>query len=367
MVNRFIVLIVLLVLMVFFTVSVPVAYADDDVQVQVEVKEVEPGTERPEPETPVGEVDKGSIWKYEPKGPFDWISQHPLTLMFLQLPAESAYVLHPGQSRFGYRIDLANSFFVKQSGTGLVQIDLEGLRQTFSYRRGISDRIEVGAFIPLQSNTSGFMDGTIQSWHGAFGLPTGDRPNFAKNQFSYVVAVDNAFRINGESDQFGIGDITLTGKYFIRPEDNIYPALSARLGLKIPTGESGSQLGSGGFDFGFGLLAQKTYGRFVIYGQTDYVFTGNSDFDLDNHDLFKWSLAGEYQANRKHSWIMQLHKITNPFFTGVQDIDVDTVEMAIGWKRFIDRNVIWEGGFSEDVVVDSGPDFAIFSQLSYTF
>ncbi len=358
----------LLLLAVVTLVLVPLtSFAQGDVQVQVDVKEVEPGADRPVPEKPVGEAVKGSWWRYEPKGPFDWITQHPLTLMFLQLPTESAYLLSAGQNRLGYRLDMANSFFVKQSGTGLVQIDLEGLRHTFNYRRGINDRIELGVFLPLQSNTSGFLDGTIQNWHDMFGLPTGDRTNFAKNQFAYVVAVDNSFRINGESDQFGLGDIVFTGKYFIRPEDGVYPALSARAGIKIPTGDSGSQLGSGGFDFGIGLLAQKTFGRFILYGQTDYVFTGGSDFNLENHDLWKWSIASEYQANRKHSWILQLQKVTNPFYTSVDDIDVDTVEMAIGWKRYIGRNIIWEGGFSEDVVVDSGPDFAIFSQFSYTF
>jgi hypothetical protein len=356
--------IVVLTLLVAFTFP---CFASQDVKVDVEVEEVEPGTEPPEPQTPAGEAEPGSFSMYAPKGPFEWISQHPLTLMFLQFPAESAYILKPGVNRVGYRIDFANSMFVEQSGTGLVQIDLEGFRQTLSYRRALNDRIELAAFLPLQSNTSGFMDSWIQNWHDFFGLPTGDRPNFAKNQYSFVVAEDNSFKILGDSGNFGIGDISLTGKYFIRPEDARLPALSARAGIKLPTGDSGNQLGSGGFGFGIDLLAQKAYGRLILYGQTGYIFTGSSDFDLDTHDLFEWSLAGEFQTSRKHSWIVQVHKITNPFYTSVQDIDSDTFEMALGWKRIIGRNLIWEGGFSEDVVVDSGPDFAAFTQFSYTF
>ena len=345
----------------------PPRLAAQDVNVDVEVEEVEPGTAPPEDLTPAGEAEPGSYSMFAPKGPFEWITQHPLTLMFLQFPTESAYLLKPGESRITYRIDLANSMFVEQSGTGLAQIDLEGFRQTLSYRRAINDRFEFAAFVPLQTNTSGFMDSWIRNWHGFFGFPAGDRPHFAKNQFSYVVAEGNSFRILGESGEFGVGDISFTGKYFIRPEDKKLPAMAARIGIKVPTGDSGSQLGSGGFDFGVDVLAQKAYGRLVLYGQTGYIFTGGSDFDLDDHDLFEWTLAGEFQMSRKHSWIAQLHKITNPFYTGVEDVDADTLEMALGWKRIIWRNWLWEAGFSEDVIVDSGPDFAAFSQVSFTF
>lgn len=350
----------------FFTGA---AFSEDgeDVEVEVEVREVEPGTERPAELKPVGTAEPGSPWKFSPKGPLEWVCQHPFALTVLQFPAESAYILAPGESRLGYRIDLANNFFVHQSGNGLVQLDFESFRQTLSYRRGINDKLELAAFVPFQYNSSGFLDSIIESWHDFFGLPTGDRPNFPTNQYSYVVVTDNEFRVLGESDQFGLGDVTLTGKYFIRPEDKRWPALSARLGAKLPTGDAESQLGSGGFDFGFDFLAQKTYGNWILYGQTGYILTGGNDFGLDGNDLWEWSLAGEYQTSGRHSWIVQFHKTTNAYYTGVEDIDVDTVEFALGWKRYIGRNLLWEGGFSEDVIVDSAPDFAVFTQFTYEF
>ena len=106
-------------------------------------------------------------------------------------------------------------------------------------------------------------------------------------------------------------------------------------------------------------------GRWIIYGQTGYIFTGGNDFGLKGNDLFEWSLAGEFQANRKHSLIIQLHHITNPYMTGMPDIDADTLELALGWKRILGRNLVWEAGFSEDVAVDTAPDFAIFTQLNW--
>ncbi len=338
-----------------------------EVDIDVQVKEVDPDKER-EPEKPEpGTAEPGSRFMFEPKGPFDWISQHPLTLTVLQFPAEQAYVLLPGETRIGYRIDLANVFLKEQSGTALVDIDLEGLRQTLSYRRGFESGWELGVFVPFQYNSHGFMDGIIESWHGFFGLPNGDRPLFAKKQYNYVVASGNEFKIAGESDEFGIGDIVLTGKYLYKPETGKSPAIAGRVGLKLPTGDAGAQLGSGGFDFGVNVIAQKTYGRWILYGQTGYIFTGGNDFGLKGNDVIQATFAAEYQRNRRLSWIGQFQRNTNPYFTGADNIDVDTLEMALGWKYLFGRNLLWEGGFSEDVVVDSGPDFAIFSQITYGF
>ena len=338
-----------------------------DVEIEVQVKEIDPQTDRPADEPPPGTAEPDSPYLFAPKGPFNWISQHPLTLTVLQFQMEEAYLLKPGETRIGYRIDLANVFLKEQSGTSVVDIDLEGLRQTFSYRRGMSDKIELGVFVPLQYNGHGFLDGIIESWHGFFGLPNGDRPLFAKNQYAYVVSSDGEFKILGESDQFGIGDIVLTGKYLYKPESGKSPAIAGRVGLKLPTGDAGRQLGSGGFDIGVSVAAQKSYGRWVLYGQTGYIFTGGNDFGLKGNDLVQASFAAEYQRNRRLSWIGQFHRVTNPYKTGADNIDVDTLEMALGWKYLFGKNILWEAGFSEDVVVDSGPDFAVFSQVTYGF
>lgn len=350
------------------TLSVPLfAQEKGEVDIDVQVKEIEPSEDRPAEEPPAGTAEQGSPFMFEPKGPFGWISQHPLALTVLQFPAEEAYILKPGESRFGYRIDLANVFLKEKSGTSIVDIDLEGLRQTFSYRRGINENWEIAVFVPFQYNSHGFMDGIIGSWHSFFSLPNANRHLFAKNQFNYVVASGNEFKIAGESDEFGIGDIVLTGKYFHKPETGKSPAIAGRIGLKLPTGDSDKQIGSGGFDFGINLVAQKTYGRWVLYGQTGYIFTGGNDFGLKGHDIIQASIAAEYQRTRRLSWLGQLQRSTNPYFTGSDNIDTDSLEMALGWKYLFGKNLLWEAGFTEDVVLYTGPDFGIFSQITYGF
>jgi hypothetical protein len=358
--------------LVLLAISCVPCLADDDggdgVKVDVAVTEFEPGEEPPSEELPkVGLAPEGAPWRWLPKGPFDWISQHPLALTVLQMPAESAYTLPEGRALLAYRLDIANNFVKYQEGDALFDIDLESYRQTISYRRGMSERVELGVFVPVHFSSRGIFDGWIESWHGFFGLPTGDRPLYNENEYTFVVANGNEFRVLGESDSFGFGDVSFSGKYFIRPEGGGWPAISARAAIKIPTGEPGDILGSGGFDAGFDLLAQKTFGRMILYGQTGYVFTGGNDLDLEGNDIWKWSLAGEYQANRKHSWLIQFHHQTNPYKYGINDVDQDTLEMALGFKRYLWRNVIWEGGFSEDIAVDTAPDFAIFSQFTYHF
>ena len=61
---------------------------EEDVDVTLEVKKIEPGKEPPSTELQLAGIpEKGALYRFSPKGPFDWISQHPLTLTAFQFAA----------------------------------------------------------------------------------------------------------------------------------------------------------------------------------------------------------------------------------------------------------------------------------------
>lgn len=77
----------------------------------------------------------------------------------------------------------------------------------------------------------------------------------------------------------GIGDTVLRGRYFLIDDpgpDSWVPGLAPFLKVKFPSGDEDRGLGTGEFDFGFGVEWDKQLGEtFFIYGDVSYTFMGD--------------------------------------------------------------------------------------------
>lgn len=84
--------------------------------------------------------------------------------------------------------------------------------------------------------------------------------------------------VSGKGDATGLGDIILRTKYnFLRNYNDLVPDLAFLVEVKLPTGDEGQLLGTGGTNLTGLLVGSKTYGRWF----TPHV---NLGYEIDTND-----------------------------------------------------------------------------------
>src|SRR5262245_24898821 len=127
-----------------------------------------------------------------PRGPIELRDEWLPAQNRLTLPAVSTDVLAPGALRLRVSLDAGNDFGWRQNirGESPLQRDflVDGEHRTLALelRRGLGDRVETGARLPLRWRGGGFLDGVIDAVHGVtvrLGLPDNQRPFFLSDRF----------------------------------------------------------------------------------------------------------------------------------------------------------------------------------------
>ncbi len=143
--------------------------------------------------------------------------------------------------------------------------------------------------------------------------------------------------IEGSTDGYGLGDITLTSAYQLFPETESRPDIVWNLSLKAPTGEdpygvdtkfiedeNGNQLeipeelptGSGLWSLGTGLSFLKTTDPAILFANLGYTYNFEKDFggttgEIRLGDSFNYGVGMAFAMNERMSLSMALsHRIS---------------------------------------------------------
>ncbi len=82
----------------------------------------------------------------------------------------------------------------------------------------------------------------------------------------------------------GFGDMTLKASYYVLNETDIIPLTALKAGVKFPTADEDDGLGTGEFDYLFGMDLSKEVGRWSLFGGVCYNILGDPDYyDLNNY------------------------------------------------------------------------------------
>lgn len=73
----------------------------------------------------------------------------------------------------------------------------------------------------------------------------------------------------------GLGDIVVRGRYYLVDDRGPFPGVSPFAKLKIPTADDDEGLGTGEFDFGFGVELYKGFDLLTVFGDVGYTFIGD--------------------------------------------------------------------------------------------
>ncbi|MFK8018874.1 MAG: DUF3187 family protein [Pseudomonadales bacterium] len=288
----------------------------------------------------------------------------------LGLPAaESAIRLSSGDSKLRLTLEHSSLFIVDDEGPERAFIDGESSSVTLSYRRALSDRLVIGAELPLLSHQTGFMDSFVEGWHRTFGFPNGRRDEFARDQLRYSISTPNG-SIDLNSSATGLGDIALLAQYKLH--DAGTSRLTGQLRVEVPSGDSDELLGSGSVDVAIGGL----YANSQLLSAVDahfnagagILFPGDSDLlpELQKNTVF---YANATLARRLFKdWLtvkLQLEAHTALYDTNIKALGSTSVQFSFGAGLRLSKRWIMNIAMSEDIAVRTAPDFTVLLGLEY--
>jgi hypothetical protein len=304
-------------------------------------------------------------------GPFPVRNFQPIQLLFLGMQGERAAVIKKGA--LDIRVELAetNTIFNENLPNVTTTIKMEQLRSGLFLRYGILDRLEVALEVPLLYRYEGFLNGAIgQTERITSGLAPA-RAQLSNVGFAYNLSRNGQTLFHGSDGQLGLGDITLSGKYQLVTEQSGIPAVSLRMAVKLPSGDSARFFGSGHADVGAGLAVEKKVAdRWILYGNLNGIIPTGPVAGLSVNPQMSAITAVEYLWAPNFSLVAQFDYFSSPFRnTGTDVLDGGVTEVVVGYNYQIRPNVIWQLYAVEnlDFITGSAADFTLSTLVTYRF
>jgi hypothetical protein len=302
-------------------------------------------------------------------GPIPIRNQMPLYIFYLQMEPDKANVIERNKFDINADYTVSNvtvSCFTPVSSLYNINIDAEVSRITLDFRYGIYEKAEVGIEIPYLSLSRGYLDEFVKGFEDTVGATTPrSRIRQGSYNFNYSFIYDNQNLIKRNNASDGVGDIVLKAKYQILEESeySFWPDISFRAAVKLPTGDKRSLLGSGKFDYGFGLLLDKTFSKKItVYTGCNFVIIEKPDFFsvLNLKRNMVSEIAGlEYLLTQKFSLVAQVTGNSTPYpSSGTNALDESALDIGFGinyiWKE--KQNISWHFAFTENMNSAASPD-----------
>ena len=260
-------------------------------------------------------------------------------------------VLAPSQSSFSVILDAVSHFTDSRSESEFIRLDGETYRLAVRFGHGMNNQWEIGTEIPLVSHRGGVLDGFINDWHDAFGLPTLGRDRVADNQLQFVYVRDDNEQVNIQSSTTGLGDILLfTGKT-LKPMEKT--ELTVRGQLKLPTGDADRLMGSGGTDFSLSVSITRKWGMWLGSARLGGSYLGKGDIlpQLQRNWVGFGTAYVGWQPFQALAFKLQLDAQT-PIYQG-SDIDQLTetaFQLSIGGSVKVSSSTFLDLGVTEDEI-----------------
>jgi len=305
---------------------------------------------------------------YEFFGPQAVVNQHPPDLLFYSPVPETATTLAPGRRNVIARLEWTN-LIIRELDSGIIaDYDFETLRPSLTCKWG-TPAGEISASLPFIYRSHGILDGPIADWHKFFGFTNGLRNIFPDQQYRFTIVTREGLVFNDQGDTYGLGDLSLGLKRELFNRGDGQKAIAVRAGFKAPLGDPDKALGSGNWDASVGTVWQRQFGaRWRGYAAFDWVFVGKPDWQHVGHqDIFITNYALEYALRHNLTLTSQFRTQRNPLRIGSHQADKDAQELSVGFNHRVRPDLVWSGGFNEDINPETAPDFVINTQLKWEF
>ena len=304
-------------------------------------------------------------------GPLRAIQRYPLFIRFLTPEPDSPRLIEKGRFMTSLSVDYTSIYIDETNREWSVLMDMEMTVIDMSLTYGITERLNIRLSLPWISQNDGFLDGPLETYHDFFGFPNYGRENGPANEFGYHVSVDDEDWFDAQSGGLHLGESVVSVKMRLI-NAGCHQGLSSSLlaALKLPTGDENHGFGSGRFDQSLVLLNQYRISPFILYLNPGIVLISDPEThgaDIRVDDMMTLLAGIEYKASETLSLMGQFNFVTSPFqHTGIDQMDQDSLELALGFAVSMSHDMIFEFAFSEDLT-RTAPDFTVHGALRYEF
>lgn len=299
------------------------------------------------------------------RGPIPTRVQQPNKLTFLAFRPRRAVA---GEAAQELRVTGEYSSMFENGDVGDERVVLDGeiARVAVAARFAVGPRTDLEVELPVVYASSGFLDRFVEAWHELLGFPGGGRG--ARERFTYEMEIekdgDPIYHLEGH--ELGLGDVPVVVTHQLVEESPSTPAVSLRAGVDLPLGSESRGFGNDALDWGGGVLAEKSWGRWTMTGALDWIdaqrpssFVG-SGVEVGDELSLQWGL--EYRWNDAVSLLGGV-VVNGPVTRDVRikELDREMVSAEAGIAFDVGARSTLIVGFEDDVVAESGPDFTIFA------
>tara|TARA_R110001583_G_scaffold74459_3_gene206326 strand:- start:17852 stop:18835 length:984 start_codon:yes stop_codon:yes gene_type:complete len=303
--------------------------------------------------------------------PFSSHNQSPLIHSFGLPYVEGGKIVGLNKFSISSVFNLSSNSTNALTQNEIVYFDGEMARLDLNARYGITKRLEVGLNLPFVNQSKGFMDSSIDGFHSALGMTGGARAKTPRGQILYAYVQDDIFLFNFNESSFGIGDISF--ELGLKLLEHKTHSMALRTYLKLNNANKRKLLGSGTVDFSFQFSGQTTgLGPRPAYFFYSFgylrVGTGSLLEDMQNRNITFASLGLAVKAT---SWLapkMQFDYHSKFYKNSMtQELGEYGMQFLLGADFILNEKLILTGGFSEDIKINTSPDFVLHLALNYAF
>ncbi|WP_019528460.1 DUF3187 family protein [Dasania marina] len=299
--------------------------------------------------------------------PFLSANRNPLVQIHGLPDAQSAKLTRSGYWQGALSAENSNTFVVESRGDEAITLDGETYRSTLNWKYGLAQGWELGLSLPVISHQGGALDGFIEDWHDAFGLPDGDRVNYPQDQLRYAYQNGEQVLLDMQDNGQGLGDVTLAAAYQIAK--NAQRSWALRAGYKFSTGSVDRLRGSDAADSYISLhLTDRTlkddYGiNFHLSGGLLNLGDGEVLAQQQEDQVWFGSTTLSWAYSESLSFKTQLDFHSAFYNSALKQIGDDSVQLLLGASIKVTEKLVLDFSISEDIAVETAPDVVFMFAL----
>ncbi len=292
------------------------------------------------------------------------------------LPADLNPNLPPsGRVRARLALDIANNFAKGTVPGEQILLDGESYRTTLALAAGLGKSWMVGLELPWVAHREGFLDGFLEDWHDALGLPQGGRDNAPRNRLAYRYLQGGVPRLALTGETSGLGDLALLCAWqMLRREGPGTTDLAFGSRLELPTGDADRLHGSGSVDLALWLAAGRRapLGNGELAGHLALGVLAMSRGDVLASQQRPATAFGRiglaWSPSDRLALKLQLEAHSS-LYRGSDLVQVNSPAalLTMGGTIALPGGVNLDLGFSEDMVVEAASDGAFHLALNRLF
>ena len=279
---------------------------------------------------------------------------------------EGSWLASEGDSRWEFSASVSSHSTRDSGGGETLLFDGETTRFGLTWRRGITERLELGVEFPWVLHESGNLDSFIDRWHDFFGLPDGIRDERPHDRLLFRYG-DGTRLLTMLRNVGGPGDVRLLGGWQL--SDGADGRSALRVSVKLPTGNSESLLGSGSTDISLGLAGDRSRlpgaERLTGFYRINVTWLGAHEIGVRRNRSLVGQVSGgiSYGLSRHSSLALQALLRTPVYDSEVSPIGDFAASVTMGLHFRLPDGYSLAFSVGEDIHPHSMPDVTFGIQL----